>query len=659
VVSAAAEAPAAAGRQRVRLIFGALMLVLLLASLDQTIVSTALPTIVGDLGGISKLSWVVTAYLLASTVAGPVYGKLGDLYGRKIVLQSAIAIFLVGSALCGLSQDMIELIVFRALQGLGGGGLIVVTVAVVGDIVPPRERGRYQGYFGAVFGVSTVVGPLLGGFIVDHFSWRWIFYVNLPVGLLALGVIAVAFQPHAATTRRRIDYLGAALLAGSLSAIVLFTSLGGTTYAWGSTPMIVLAAVGIAGLGAFVLAERRAAEPILPLELFRNRVFTVSSAVGFIAGLALFGAVSYMPLYLQNVKGHSPTDSGLLLTPMMAGALITSIASGQLISRTGRYKAFPIAGTALITTAFVLLSRLQVDTATVVVGAYLLVLGLGLGLTMQVLVLAAQNSVDYEQLGVATSGSTLFRQIGGSLGVAAFGAIFSNRLAANLPSSLHFKGAASPSAVAKLPPAVHAVYVRAVTEALQPVFLAAAGVAAVGFVLSWLLQEVPLRTTARAPDVGDGFHAAHDDDGFRELTRALSTLAVREQRWDIYQGLADRAGIELDPPELWLLARLAHRAPAAEADLAGALHADDDELREALAGLEARSLVARDDGAIVLTDSGSETYERLVEARCEALNELLDGWNPEQHAEIERLVAQLGRELVTEIPKPAASPASR
>jgi EmrB/QacA subfamily drug resistance transporter len=421
-VSAEAVIPASGEqRQRVRLIFGALLLVLLLASMDQTIVSTALPTIVGDLGGILKFSWVVTAYLLASTVVGPLYGKLGDLYGRKVVLQSAMVLFLAGSVLCGLSQNMTELIVFRAVQGVGGGGLIVVTIAVVGDIIPPRDRGRYQGFFGAVFGVSTVIGPLLGGFFVDNLSWRWIFYVNVPIGLIALAVIAAAFQARTDHVKYKIDYLGAALLASGLSAIVLYTSLGGTTYAWGSPPMIALIVAGVLLLVAFVLAEARAPEPILPLEIFRNRVFSVTSAVGFIVGLALFGAVTYLPLYLQDVKGHSPTTSGLLITPMMAGLLITSIGSGQLISRFGRYKPFPIAGTAIMALGLALLSRLHVDTLTLVASAYMVVLGLGIGLVLQVLVLAAQDAVDYEYLGVASSGSTLFRQIGGSIGVTIFG----------------------------------------------------------------------------------------------------------------------------------------------------------------------------------------------------------------------------------------------
>jgi EmrB/QacA subfamily drug resistance transporter len=500
---------------RIRLIFGALMLVILLASLDQTIVATALPTIVGDLGGLQHLSWVVTAYLLASTVTGPIYGKLGDLYGRKIVLQTAIVIFLIGSALCGIAQGMTELIAFRALQGLGAGGLLVTTIAVVGDVVPPRDRGKYQGLFGAVFGVSTVIGPLLGGFFVDNLSWRWIFYVNLPLGALALFVIGVVFHSRTEHVSHKIDYLGAATLAGGLAGIVLFTSLGGTTEPWASAQSIALIVVGVALLGVFLFVESRATEPILPLELFKNRTFAVTSAVGFIIGLALFGSITYLPLFLQIAKGLSPTKSGLQLTPMMAGLLVTSIAAGRAISRYGRYRVYPIVGTALMTVAMVLLAQLSVHSAIYTAALDMIVLGLGLGLVMQVLVLAVQNAVEFRVMGVATSGSILFRQVGGCIGLAIFGAIFSNslhsKLAQYLPPGAHIPKTVNPKAVRALPPRLHDGYVHAVAASLHPVFVTAAVLSVFAFLLTWLLHEVPLRTTSRLSP-GEDFAGASSEE---------------------------------------------------------------------------------------------------------------------------------------------------
>jgi EmrB/QacA subfamily drug resistance transporter len=653
---AAEPAAAAPGltRARVRVIFASLMLVMLLAALDQTIVATALPTIVGDLGGISHLSWVVTAYLLASTVTAPLYGKLGDLYGRKRLLQAAIVLFLAGSALCGLSRDMTELIVFRAIQGLGGGGLMVTTVAVVGDIIPPRQRGRYQGYFGAVFGVSTVIGPLLGGFFVDNLSWRWIFYVNLPLGAVALVVIGAVFRSRGRTASHRIDVLGAAVLAGSLAAIVLFTSLGGTTYAWSSAPILVMIAAGVLLLALFPLIESRAAEPILPIELFSNATFSVAGGVGFIIGFALFGSVTYLPLYLQIVRGHSPTESGLQMTPMMLGVLVTSSACGNLITRFGRYKPFPIAGTAVTALGLYLLSGLAVGTSTAVTAGYMIVLGLGLGMVMQVLVLAVQNAVDYRMLGVATSGSTLFRQVGGSIGVSLFGAIFSNRLgtelAARLPPGAHPPATASPAAVSHLSPAVHHAYVEAFAASLHPVYLAAAGVAVAGFVLAWFLRELPLRQTARAEGVGESFASPRDASSERELERIVSTLMQREERQATYRRLIARSGVEIEPAAGWLLARLRPRGPIAPAALGTELDVPADRIERLLGTLAAGGLVVWRDGLADVTAAGAETVDRLVAAGREELCLMLEGWKPREDADLAPVLRRMATALVAEMP---------
>jgi EmrB/QacA subfamily drug resistance transporter len=496
--------PPALPAARVRLIFGALMLVLVLAMLDSTIVSTALPTIVGELGGIEHLSWVVTAYLLASTVVGPLYGKLGDLYGRKRILQGAIVIFVAGSALCGVAQDMTQLIVFRAVQGIGGGGLFVTAIAVIGDIVAPRERGRYQGYTSSALAVATVAGPLLGGFFVDHLSWRWIFYVNLPIGLAAFVVIGAVFRARPAVGRQRIDYRGAVVLTTGLSALVLAASLGGQTVPWLSWQIIALAVLGVSSTVAFVLVERGAPEPLVPLELFRIPTIRVVSALGFVAGFGLFGATTFLPSYLQVVRDASPTGSGLQMVSLMGGLLATSVVSGLIISRRGRYRVFPILGTAAMTTGLALCATLGVATPTWHTMLFMLVLGAGIGTVMPVISMAAQNAVERRHLGVATSTGALFRQMGGSIGVALFGAVFVNRLTAELrsrlPADLVAPTSTDPAAIQALPPEVHDPYVAAFAAALQPVFIVAAGLAFVAFLIALRLPEVPLRETSPAAE---------------------------------------------------------------------------------------------------------------------------------------------------------------
>ena len=642
------------------IVFGGLMLVMLLAALDQTIVATALPTIVGDLGGLEHISWVTSAYLLAQTAVTPLYGKLGDLYGRKRILQTAVVIFLIGSALCGQAQSMTELIAFRAVQGLGAGGLIVLTQAVIGDIVPPRERGRYQGIFGGVFGLASVAGPLLGGFIVEHWSWHWIFYVNVPVGLLALVVLAITLPRTQGAGKPVIDYLGTGLLAAGLSAIVLVTSLGGTTWEWASTETYFTAAIGIVALVGFVLVERRAPEPVLPLELWRERVFRVGGVLSAIVGFALFGSVTFLPLYFQTVDAASPSESGLRMIPMMAGILITSIASGQAIAKLGRYKVFPVVGTAVMAVGLLLLSRLGVGTSTALASLYLFVLGSGLGLVMQVLVLAVQNSVPYETLGTATSGVTLLRGVGGSLGTAAFGAIFTNKLidglgSASLPAQLQEVlgggGRLTGEQVERLPELARVAYQQAYVDALSPVFLAAAVVALAGFLLSWRLPEQPLRETAKTSrGLEDGLAAPRSADSLAELDRQLSVATTREARMEFHEKVGRRVGADLSPGAIWALVRIDSLGMAGARAMAEERGVPQERIDAVGAELRERGLVADLNGAAVETPAGRAQIDQLLAAvRDELAQRITEG--TASRPEVDQLLRRLARELAGERPR--------
>ncbi|UCA51942.1 MFS transporter [Streptomyces sp. WA6-1-16] len=484
--------------RKVRMVFLGLMLTLLLAALDQMIVATALPRIVGELHGLEKMSWAVTAYLLASTIVLPLYGKLGDLFGRKSVFQFAIVVFIIGSALAGWSRTMDELIAFRALQGIGGGGLMIGVQAIIADIVPARERGRYMGLIGAVFGLASVAGPLLGGFFTDHASWRWCFYINVPFGLVTLAVIAVVLKLPRPAVRPRLDVLGAALLAAASTCLVLVTSWGGTEYAWGSRTILGLTAGAVVTTALFVAVERRAAEPIIPLRLFRDSVFNVTGLVGAVVGIALFGAASYLPTYLQMVDGVSATESGLLMLPMMMGIVGGSIVSGHLVTRTGRYRIYPIVGSAVSVVGMGLLSLLEADTSPLVYSLYQAVLGLGIGLVMSVLVLAVQNSVRPSDLGTATSANNYFRQIGGSVGAAIFGTLLAGRLSdalgVRLPTGAELPDPESitPQIVHAMEPALRDAYIQAYVDAMPRIFLYLVPVLVLGLILAFFLKEKPL-----------------------------------------------------------------------------------------------------------------------------------------------------------------------
>ncbi|WP_309057829.1 MDR family MFS transporter, partial [Streptomyces sp.] len=615
---------------------GALLLGMLLAALDQTIVSTALPTIVSELGGMEHLSWVVTAYMLAATAATPLWGKLGDQYGRKKLFQSAIAIFLVGSALCGIAQNMPQLIAFRAVQGLGGGGLMVLSMAIVGDLVSPRERGKYQGLFGAVFGATSVLGPLLGGVFTEHLSWRWVFYINLPVGIVALFVIAAVLHIPVRSTRHTIDYLGTFLIASVATCLVLVASLGGTTWAWGSAQIIGLAVLGAVLLVWFVRVERRAAEPVLPLKLFRVRTFTLVSVISFVIGFAMFGAMTYLPTFLQVVQGVTPTMSGVHMLPMVFGVLLTSTASGQIVSRTGRWKVFPILGTAVTALGLLLLHLLSETSSTWRMSVYFFVFGAGLGLVMQVLVLVVQNAVSYEDLGVATSGATFFRSIGASFGVAVFGTIFTNRLTHKLEDVFAGAGpgvppgtgpeqvAADPRAIGALPPPLRPSVLHAYATSITDVFLYAAPVVLLAFVISWFLKEDRLRGSVTAPDTSQTLASNPvERSSYDECARALSVLGSREGRKAVYEKITARAGLDLLPASSWLLLRIRRHGSVEPALLAESTPVPLRAITEAAREVEGRRLARREGLQLMLTDEGVMAATKLAKAREDSLAELL------------------------------------
>jgi EmrB/QacA subfamily drug resistance transporter len=505
--ASAQSAPVAGPRREILIVLPGLLLAMMLAMLDQLVVSTALPRIVGDLGGVTHLSWVVTAYVLASTVTTPLYGKLGDLYGRKRFLMIAIAIFLAGSALSGLSHSMAELIAFRAIQGLGAGGLIVGAIATIGDLVSPRERGQYMGYMMGAMTLAMIAGPLLGGYITDSLSWRWIFYINMPIGGAALVYLAATLHLPRLKIQHKIDYLGAALLALATTSVVLLTTWGGTQYAWGSVQILGLGAVAVLATGGFLLVERRASEPVLPLHVFRNRNFSLMTVITFLLGLAMFGALTFLPLYQQTVQHLSATGSGLMLIPMMLGSTVTSLIAGWVTTKLGRYKALPIAGSAIMAVGMFLLTGLGVSTSRVTSALFFVVLGVGMGFLMQVTTLVVQNSVDLRDMGVASSSRTFFQQIGGSIGVAAFGAIFARRLTQalaavppsllrSMPPGAHLNasgGQLDPITVQHLPVAFQHFVFSAIVHGIQGVFVWAVPAAAVVFVLAWFIKEVPLR----------------------------------------------------------------------------------------------------------------------------------------------------------------------
>ncbi|MFC0600304.1 MDR family MFS transporter [Streptomyces palmae] len=658
-------APPVLERRQINLVFTTIVLGMLLAALDQTIVSTALPTIVADLGGGGHMAWVVTAYLLAETVATVLVGKFGDLFGRKVVFQLSALVFVAGSVLAGAANSMLLLIVARAIQGIGGGGLMVTAMALIADVIPLRQRGKYQGALGAVFGVTTVVGPTLGGLFTDHASWRWCFYVNVPVAAVMLVMAARTLPVVRAAVRPVIDYLGIVLVALGSSALVLALEWGGNQYAWGSAVVIGLFAAAVLLLTAFVLVEQRAKEPMLPMRLFRNPVFTVCSALSFIVGFAMLGALTYLPTYLQFVNGNSATLSGVRTLPMIVGLLGTSILSGAVISRTGRYRYFPVAGCAVMALGLYLMSTMGPGTGVWLESLYMFVLGLGIGLAMQVLTIAVQNTVAYHELGAATSGVTFFRTLGSSFGTAIFGTLYSNELRPNLAKAFAASpgvppaAAQDPKSLRALPDAVAAPIVQAYADTINYVFRWVVPVAAAGFVIAWFLKEVPLRDSARAgvADMGEGFSAPDSPDADQQLERAVAGV-IRRSPGPVGLRLIHETGSPIDPADAWALGQIHWRerlrGRARLSEVAAAHRMPPEVLAPAFARTTDGGYARLDGDHLTLTPAGQAEIDRLSAAWRAWLNEHLEDWNaadPAHQARLDRALDRIATRLLEESEK--------
>ncbi|MGD1283005.1 MDR family MFS transporter [Mycobacterium seoulense] len=623
----AAPSGALVDPQRRNFIFVAILLGMLMAALDQTIVATALPTIVANLGGAGHQSWVVTSYLLASTIITALVGKFGDLFGRKRVFQAAVVFFIAGSVLCGLSSSMGMLVASRALQGIGGGGLMVTAMALIGEVIPLRDRGRYQGAMGAVFGVTTVIGPLLGGYFTDHFTWRWAFWINVPISVVVFFVAAAAIPALSDRTKPVIDYTGILFVGLGAAGLTLATSWGGTTYPWGS-PMIIGLFVGsVMALCVFAWVESRAAAPILPTRLFGSPVFTVCCGLSFVVGFAMLGALTFLPTYMQFVDGVSATTSGLRTLPMVLGMLTTSMGSGVIVGRTGRYKVFPVAGTAVMAVAFFLMSRMDPSTSVLVQSLFLVILGAGIGMCMQTLVLIVQNTVGFDDLGVATSGVTFFRTIGSSFGAAIFGSLFTNFLHSRIGPALVASrapaaAAASPEALHRLPRQAAAPIVAAYSESLTHVFGWAVPVALAGFVLALFLREVPLREMHDSTiDLGDAFGMPNTETPDQMLEGAVERM-LRGAPGMRLRSIAMRPDCRLDVAGLWGVLRINRYGEmygtARLTDIADYLRIPFEVLEPTFSRLIATGYARGDGNQLWLTPAGAQQVDYV--------HSLLVGW---------------------------------